>query len=43
MNHDTAPRSMVLTETLLLFKQLTEENLLRSEVSTSVVKCSEVK
>ena len=32
---------MLLTETLMPFKQLFEENVLRSEVSTSVVKCSE--
>ena len=32
---------MLLTETLMPFKKLFEENVLRSEVSTSVVKCSE--
>jgi hypothetical protein len=33
---------MMLTETLLSLKQLIEENLIRSEVSKSVVKWSEV-
>ena len=41
MNFDTEPRSMLLTETLPSCKQLIEENILRSEVSTSVVKWSE--
>ena len=37
MTHDTESRSMMLTETLLPFKELTEKkNLLRSEVSSAV-------
>ena len=42
MNHDTEPRSVLLTETPLPFKQLIKESLLRNEVSTSVMKWSEV-